>query len=154
MILNDFPLIELTEEALKENAVSLLGVEYSEEKEKELIRVFVENELILADCRLSANYQFAEGILLKFNDVLNFHGVEPLQDSNIPALEDHNILYCNSGDSYTQTIIWFDGSYFIGDWGSLLEYLENKFNREEEVHDYYNNDNEELEDDEEIEELE
>jgi hypothetical protein len=151
-MMNEFPLVELTEEALKENTISLLGAEYSALKEKELLDCFFENERYITSWQVAQNQEFAVSILGKFNNILNFHGVEFLYDTNLPALQGKNILYCNSGDTYDQTILWFDGCFYIGDWGSLLEWLEIEYceDADEEYEDEeYEND----EDDEDVEAL-
>lgn len=130
MVINEFPLIEMTEEALRENAISLLGNEYSVEKEKQLLDCFFENERKITNWCLGR--RAAISVLENFNTILGFHGIESLYDQNNPALNGHAIYYCNSGDTYNQTIIWIDSEncFYIGDWGSLLEYLEEEYDDE------------------------
>lgn len=120
----EFPLIDLSREALQENAMSLFGNNYTEEKELRLLQWFDENERRLTHWNTSATK--AQEVLSEVNTILGTHGVESLFDQENPALEGTEIYYCNSGDTYTQTILYHNGSFYIGDWGSLLEWLENE----------------------------
>lgn len=56
------------------------------------------------------------------NVVLQMHGVEEIIDSNGYRLCE----YLNSGDTYTTTLLFYNGKYHIGDWGSLLEFAERR----------------------------
>lgn len=128
-MMNKFPLIELTEEALKENAVSLLGNEYTAHKEMQLLDCFFENERIITSWQASQNDEIAISILEKFDKILNTHGIESLTDANYSELEEE-VYYCNTGDTYGQTIIWYDSVFHIGDWGSLYEWVESQYEDE------------------------
>lgn len=56
------------------------------------------------------------------NEVIGGFGVEVLGDvNNYPP--DIQAEYINTGDTYSATIIYRDGRYFVGCWGDLAEKL-------------------------------
>lgn len=125
----EFPLIEFSREALEENAMSLFGNNYTQEKEKQLLNWFDENERRLTHWNTGSKK--AQEILTEVDLILGNCGVESLYDQDNPALEGTDIYYSNSGDTYTQTILYHNGSFYIGDWGSLLEWLENQYEEDD-----------------------
>lgn len=53
------------------------------------------------------------------DEFLKTFGVEYIpagHNSKSPAIE-----YCNAGDTYTTTLLFVNGSYRVGDWGSIVE---------------------------------
>lgn len=50
----------------------------------------------------------------QFNDIIGGYGVEGFTD---PV----DVQYVNLGDTYKPTILYFDGKFRIGDWGSIVE---------------------------------
>jgi hypothetical protein len=57
--------------------------------------------------------------LSKISEELGFHGVETIDagsNKNSPP-----IVYANSGDTYTNTVLWTPGKFIIGNWGSIVE---------------------------------
>jgi hypothetical protein len=56
------------------------------------------------------------------NNVLMMHGVEDLVSTNYG----HVCEYLNSGDTYNTTILYYNGRYHLGDWGSLVESMERR----------------------------
>ena len=53
------------------------------------------------------------------DEILGTHGVESIpagRNRRSPAIE-----YCNAGDPYIPTLLRVNGSYRVGDWGSITE---------------------------------
>jgi len=100
---------------LKEYAKTLLDNKYTEQKEKELIEV----------CTIkTVDYYHTGGQHISFairdwlediNKILCTHGVE----SGYPDYED--LQYCNTGDTYALTILYYKGRLRIGDCGTIAE---------------------------------
>jgi hypothetical protein len=49
------------------------------------------------------------------NSIAETHGVEGFQ------LRGEWLSYLNAGDTYTATLLYWRGSYRVGDWGSIVE---------------------------------
>ena len=99
---------------IKLYAKDLLGVEYTPEKEKELINL----------CTKKSVYDYWDGHCHKSFGVSNYmsaidkligtYGVESLY----PEVD---LEYCNAGDTYNITLYYFNDKLYIGDWGSIAE---------------------------------
>ena len=100
---------------LKECAKEILGVEYTPKKERELIDICTKdnytNYIEGREHRSFAIVKYME----KINDIIGTFGVE----SCFPEIPD--LYYCNSGDTYNITILYYKGKLYIGDWGSVAE---------------------------------
>lgn len=119
----EFPLLDLNRENLEEHAKNLFGNSLTEEKRNKLLQFFDDNERRLTFWNVSK--KTAQDLLFDIDRILGNFGVEDLYDQENPQLfENVTIYYSNSGDTYNWTIIYYNGSFYIGDWGSLLEYLE------------------------------
>jgi hypothetical protein len=94
---------------LTKHARQLLGVEYTPEKERELVRVVLTG-FERTHGHISHDYS---AHLEKLDAILGTHGVEGMLEPDI--------LYCNTGDTYTMTLLYHDGELWIGDWGSIVE---------------------------------
>jgi len=100
---------------LKQYAKELLGNEYTEQKEKELIEVCTKKTVDYYHSR-GQHISFAiRDWLEDINKILCTFGVE----SGYPEYED--LQYCNTGDTYALTIMWYKGKLRIGDWGTIAE---------------------------------
>lgn len=82
---------------LKKYAKELLGVEYTPERAKALLK-----------CTNIA----------QFNEVLKTHGVEGYYCTRKPEL---SFMYCNMGDPYIRTILEFKGKLRIGTYAEIVE---------------------------------
>lgn len=120
----EFPLLDLSRENLEEHAQNLFGNNLTEEKRNRLLQFFDDNERRLTFWNVSE--RSASDLLFDIDRILGNCGIEYLYDQENPAFEDTTIIYSNSGDTYSWTIIYYNGSFYIGDWGSLVEYLEAK----------------------------
>lgn len=119
----EFPLLDLNRENLEEHTKNLFGNSLTEEKRNKLLQFFDDNERRLTFWNVSK--KTAQDLLFDIDRILGNFGVEYLYDQENPELfEDITVYYSNSGDTYNWTIIYYNGSFYIGDWGSLLEYLE------------------------------
>jgi len=100
---------------LKQYAKDLLGNEYTEQKEKELIEVCTKKTIEDYHSR-GVHISFAiRDWLENINKVLCTFGVE----SSYPEYED--LQYCNIGDTYALTILYYKGKLRIGDWDTIAE---------------------------------
>lgn len=54
----------------------------------------------------------------EINRHIRLHGVEVIRHKSDKAKD---IIYCNSGDTYRTTILYYNGKFRIGDWGSIVE---------------------------------
>ncbi len=55
----------------------------------------------------------------KISDILGYHGYEHIpqgRNSRSPAIH-----YANSGDTYSPTILYFNGNFSVGNWGDIVE---------------------------------
>lgn len=57
--------------------------------------------------------------LNKISEMLNLCGVESIPKGNNEKSPE--IVYVNSGDTYDTTVMWINGRFRIGDWGSIFE---------------------------------
>lgn len=113
---------------LKIHAKSLLGSEYSAETEKQLIR-----ECCAGFIRSHGHISHDRAAHLdRIGKILHTHGTEGMllnkhgEDvSGSCSMRDvaADIQYCNAGDTYSLTILYYNGKLFIGDWGSIVETL-------------------------------
>lgn len=63
--------------------------------------------------------KFPRNTLEKISDILGGCGIETIgagHNSMSPK-----ITYVNMGDSYDVTVMWINGNFQIGDWGSIVE---------------------------------
>ena len=100
---------------IKQYAKDLLGNEYTEQKEKELIEVCI---IKTVDYYHTGGQHISFAIrdwLEDINRVLCAFGVESGYP-DIPSLE-----YCNTGEMYNITLLHYKGKLYIGDVGSLME---------------------------------
>lgn len=102
-------------ENLKKYGRELLGVDYSPEKERELINLCTKKDFTdYYQGREHKSFPIARH-LEDINHVLGTFGVESCYP-DIPELH-----YCNSGDTYNITILYYKDKLYIGDWGSIAE---------------------------------
>jgi len=101
---------------LKECMKELLGNEYTETKEKELINICTKDDYTNYKEEQREHESFAiQRYMEKIDKILNTHGVESGYPE-IPSLE-----YCNTGEMYNITLLHYKGKLYIGDVGSLME---------------------------------
>lgn len=60
------------------------------------------------------------------DELLKSYGIEFINLEPENYFHPNGIEYLNMGDTYTDTLIYFNGRYSIGCWGDYLEYWENK----------------------------
>lgn len=105
---------------IKQFAKEILGVEYTPEKEKELINI----------CTKDSYKNYRDGYehksfaitkyMKKIDEIIGTFGVENL----FPEIPD--LFYCNAGDTYSTTILCYKDKLYIGCWGDIAEkYLKN-----------------------------
>ncbi len=94
---------------LKKYAKQLLANEYSEAKEKELITVCL-NGFERTYGHISHD---RTAHLEQIDKILNTHGVEGSMEPDIQ--------YCNAGETYALTILYYQGKLRIGNWGDIVE---------------------------------
>ena len=100
---------------LKQYAKDLLGNEYTEQKEKELIEVCTKDSYTNY-LKSGTHESFAIEIYMgKIDKILCTFGVESGYPE-IPSLE-----YCNTGEMYNITLLHYKGKLYIGDVGSIME---------------------------------
>ena len=100
---------------IKKYIKDILGNEYTEAKEKELIEVCT-NDNYTNYIEPGVHESFAIEIYMdKINKILCTFGVESGYPE-IPSLE-----YCNTGEMYNTTILHYKGKLYIGDIGSIME---------------------------------
>lgn len=111
---------------LKKHARALLGNEYSEEKEKELMRECLQG---FERTHGHISHDYAKH-LDRIGKILGTHGTEGgLYDKHGNDLGGtcsmqgvkHDLQYCNTGETYAITIMYYNGKLSIGDWGSIFE---------------------------------
>lgn len=113
---------------LRKHAQSLLGNEYSEETARALIREcltgFVRSHGHISHDRCAHLDRI--GALLHTHGtegmLLNKHGEDMAGTCSMREVV-ADIQYCNAGDTYALTILYYNGKLFIGDWGSIVETL-------------------------------
>ncbi len=108
---------------LKKHAKDLLGVEYSPEKEAELIK-----ECLAGFKRYISRHIYFDQIehLERIDKILENFGVEGGlfdKEGNTMSLDRVviDLNYSNTGDSYGLTILYVNGKLKIGYWASLFE---------------------------------
>ena len=119
-------LIAANRKNLKTHARSLLGNEHSPETERALIK-----ECLKGFERTHGHVSHDRAAHLgRIDDILQNYGVEGMlldREGNDCAgscsMRDvcHDIQYCNAGDTYAMTILYYNGKLKIGDWGSIVE---------------------------------
>lgn len=57
--------------------------------------------------------------LEKIDAILGTHGVEFIEAGS--GSRSPSITYCNTGDTYDQTVLWVNGRFQIGCWGDIVE---------------------------------
>jgi len=96
---------------LKKHARTLLGVEHTPEAEKELIRVCQTGFE-----RTYGHISHDQARHLELIDkILKTHGVEGTCENGL------DFQYCNTGDTYAMTLLYYKGKLRIGDWGTIVE---------------------------------
>lgn len=121
----NFPLLDLTRENLEEHIKNLFGINPTKEEKNRLLQFFDDHERQLTHWKISQ--KTASDLLFDIDRILKNHGIEYLYDQENPAFENTTIIYSNADNPYNWTIIYYNGSFYIGDWGSLLEYLERQY---------------------------
>jgi len=114
---------------LKKHAKALLGNEWTEETEAQLIR-----ECLTGFQRERGHISHSQSNHLERVDkILGTCGVEGMllgvdgedvSGTCDPSQVEWDIFYCNTGDTYALTIMYVNGSLRIGDWGSIVESIE------------------------------
>ena len=100
---------------IKKYIKDILGNEYTETKEKELIEICTKDSYTNY-LEPGTHESFTIEIYMnKIDKVLNTYGVESGYP-DIPSLE-----YCNIGEMYNTTILHYKGKLYIGDVGSIME---------------------------------
>lgn len=120
-------LIAANRKNLKQHARALLGNEYSPETEKALIAECCNGFTIEPYCHISHG-QAAH--LNRIGKILGTYGTEGLllDSKGNDCAGDccthnvcHDVQYCNAGDTYAMTVLYYNGKLKIGDWGSIVE---------------------------------
>lgn len=114
---------------LKKHAKALLGNEWTEETEAQLIK-----ECLTGFVREPGHISHSQSNHLERVDkILGTCGVEGMllgadgedvSGTCDPSQVEWDIHYCNTGDSYALTVMYVNGSLRIGDWGSIVESIE------------------------------
>ena len=100
---------------IKKYIKDILGNEYTETKEKELIEICTKDSYTNY-LEPGTHESFTIEIYMnKIDKVLNTYGVESGYPE-IPSLE-----YCNTGEMYNTTILHYKGKLYIGNVGSIME---------------------------------
>ena len=100
---------------IKKYIKDILGNEYTETKEKELIEICTKDSYTNY-LEPGTHESFTIEIYMnKIDKVLNTYGVESGYPE-IPSLE-----YCNTGEMYNTTILHYKGKLYIGDVGTIME---------------------------------
>ena len=107
---------------LKQYSKQLLGNNYTEEKEKELINLCTKKTVNDYHDGYSHKSFAIRDWLTEIDNVIGSFGVGSLYP-------DVDCQYCNTGDTYAITILYFEEKLRIGDWGTLYE--EECLNKEE-----------------------
>lgn len=61
--------------------------------------------------------------MMKIDRLLETHGVEFAQSIS----GENCFMYCNAGDAYATTIIWYRNDFYIGCWADIVEANMNDF---------------------------
>lgn len=106
-------LIKANRRNLKKHAKTLLGNEYSPDTEKTLIK-----EALTGFVRTYGHISHDRGDHLeRLDKILKTHGVEGVLDNRV------DIQYCNTGDTYAMTLLYWENDLWLGDWGTIIEEL-------------------------------
>ena len=112
-----YDMISANRENLRVYARSLLGNRYSEGREKELIEVCLRGNDYYSVIEGNVHHSHIEyRHMCDIDMALGTNGVETV----IPN-DGHPIIYCNMGDPYYNTIVYYNGRLLIGPWGFLVE---------------------------------
>ena len=103
--------MKATKKSIKLYAESLFGVNYTPEKEKELIKLCIEPIKYPGGYHPSFAIQDRMELIDK---VLGNFGVESLYP-------DVDLTYSNTGDTYATTIYYYNNRFNIGCWGDVAE---------------------------------
>ena len=116
-----------TRDNLKAHAKELLGNLWSPEQESELIR----EALTGLDATGAGHISHAQADHLeRLNVILGTFGVEGIFEwktgGSVDALNYDvddviDVQYCNTGDTYALTLLYWRERLWIGDWGSIVE---------------------------------
>ena len=126
-------LIRANRKNLKREAKNLLANEWSEKTEKALIK-----ECLTGFVRSTTpngnpfgHISFDErSHLERIDDILHTYGVEGMildehgedvSGSGCDSRIVHDIHYCNAGDTYALTILYYNHQLYIGDCGQIME---------------------------------
>lgn len=112
---------------LKKYPKVLLGKEYTLEKERALIQ-----ECLTGFARNTSRHVSFDRAdhLSRIDKILRTYGVEGMlldkagddcSGNGSMSNVKHDIQYCNAGDTYAVTILYYNGVLRIADWGSFLE---------------------------------
>jgi hypothetical protein len=103
--------IKANRKNLKAHARQLLGNEWSEEKEKQLIKAALAGVEPTTRWAHPSHAQAAHLEIL--DEILGTCGVE--------GMVEPDVQYCNAGDTYATTLLYYEDELWIGDWGSIVE---------------------------------
>ena len=114
---------------LKKHAKALLGNEWTEETEAQLIK-----ECLTGFHREPGHVSHSRSQHLeRVGKILGTFGVEGMllgadgedvSGTCDPSQVEWDIHYCNTGDTYALTVMYVNGALRIGDWGSIVESIE------------------------------
>jgi hypothetical protein len=108
-------LIKLNETNLKKYGFELLG-NNNEFILDDLIDFYKKNKSNISTGKYSSL------ILQGFDKILGNYGVESIaKNKQLRETKGSVIYYSNSGETYSPTIIWWKDSYWIGNWGFIIE---------------------------------
>jgi len=99
---------------LKQYAKELLGKEYTPEAEKKLIDLCTKKTVVdYVDGCEHPSFAVVRW-MVEIDELLHTYGVESLYP-------DVDLDYCNAGDTYALTILYYKDKLWIGDWGCVAE---------------------------------
>ncbi len=114
---------------LKIHAADLLGNDYTPEADRALRRAVLTG-FVRTSGHIShdhAAHLDRIGAILKTYGtegmLLDRHGEDRSGDCSMRDVR-HDVQYCNTGDTYAITILYYNGRLMIGDWGSIAERCE------------------------------
>lgn len=107
-------IIKANSETLRKHAKALLGNEWSEETQAQLIDEALNG---FTRTRGHISHDRAEH-LERLNTIMRAHGVEGILEGDI------DIQYVNQGDTYDMTLLYWNDAVWVGDWGSIVEEMQ------------------------------
>lgn len=111
---------------LRRHAKELLGNDWDPEREKELIREALTGFELEAGHRSHSEAAH----LARLDAILGTYGVEGIFQwkaggsvdvINYDPDEVLDVQYCNAGDTYALTLLYWRGKLCVGDWGTIVE---------------------------------